>query len=656
MDHTATYSPDDNSLRLYPAYRLDKEDYNRVKAAGFKWAPKQELFVAHMWTPHREDLLIEMCGEIGDEDTGLVERAEERADRFSDYSSNRAADAESARKQVSAIADNIPLGQPILVGHHSEKHARKHAEKIENGMRKAVKMWETSKYWKSRAAGALRHAKYKERPDVRARRIKKIEADKRASERTKNNAEKYLAAWTDPDKELTLDRALALSDISYSSFKFPLAEYPREPPVSQYEGDMGLWSALDGKIITPEQARDLIVPAYRNTINFCDRWLSHYENRLIYERAMLEEQGGLKADAFDFQIGGQVKHRWGWNVIKKINRKDGVITSLSLFSKSYPTKVNVEEVQDYTPPAEADIEKVKAVTKLPPMCNYETEKCAVMTQAEFKAVYQDHKSSAVVNQPGVERHRIRVVDGFIGRKHGAVTEKQWGWVKVFISDAKVKHPAAEILKPAVEIPAAKMENARKPTGHYSEPEKTIFDDMKDALRNGGVRVVSAPQLFPTPLEIAKKMVEAADIRGEHRVLEPSAGTGNLLKAIGSAPEKVAVEINHAAVEALARCGVSGLHIVHDDFLKCTPETLGRFDRVIMNPPFANGEDIKHILHALQFLFNNSRLIALCANGPRQREKLIPLAEESGGYWLDLPTGSFASAGTNVNVAMLVIEN
>ena len=60
----------------------DAEVYDRVKAAGFKWAPKQELFVAPMWTPEREDLPIELCGEIGDEDTSLVDRAEERADRF----------------------------------------------------------------------------------------------------------------------------------------------------------------------------------------------------------------------------------------------------------------------------------------------------------------------------------------------------------------------------------------------------------------------------------------------------------------------------------------------------------------------------------------------------------------------------------------------
>src|SRR5580704_3704078 len=117
MTMQATYSPEDNKLRLYSTTRLDKELYERVRAAGFIWAPKQGLFVAPMWTPSREDLLIELCGEVGDEDTSLVERQEQRAERFEDYSENRAEDAEQARKAVSAIADNIPLGQPILIGH-----------------------------------------------------------------------------------------------------------------------------------------------------------------------------------------------------------------------------------------------------------------------------------------------------------------------------------------------------------------------------------------------------------------------------------------------------------------------------------------------------------------------------------------------------------
>jgi len=176
---SATYSPDDNKLRFYPRSRLDKPDYERIKAAGFIWAGAQELFVAPMWTPDREDLLIEWCGEIDDEDKGLVARAEDRAERFDGYRANRAADAESARQGVDRIGEHIPFGQPILVGHHSERHARRDCERMDNGMRRSVQMWETSQYWEQRAARAIDATKYKERPDLRARRIKKLEAEKR---------------------------------------------------------------------------------------------------------------------------------------------------------------------------------------------------------------------------------------------------------------------------------------------------------------------------------------------------------------------------------------------------------------------------------------------------------------------------------------------
>nr|AVI43598.1 hypothetical protein [Klebsiella pneumoniae] len=58
-------------------------------------------------------------------------------------------------------------------GHHSERRARRHAQKIENGMKRAVMLFERAEYWEQRAQASLRHAKYKERPDVRYRRIKK---------------------------------------------------------------------------------------------------------------------------------------------------------------------------------------------------------------------------------------------------------------------------------------------------------------------------------------------------------------------------------------------------------------------------------------------------------------------------------------------------
>jgi len=72
----------------------------------------------------------------------------------------------------------------------------------------------------------------------------------------------------------------------------------------------------------------------------------------------------------------------------------------------------------------------------------------------------------------------------------------------------------------------------------------------------------------------------------------------------------------------------------------------------MNPPFVNGQDIQHITHALHMLKPGGRLVAICANGPRQQEKLRPIVEQHGGRWESLPADTFKDSGTGVNTVLL----
>lgn len=89
-----------------------------------------------------------------------------------------------------------------------------------------------------------------------------------------------------------------------------------------------------------------------------------------------------------------------------------------------------------------------------------------------------------------------------------------------------------------------------------------------------------------------------------------------------------------------------------DFLRCSAETLwGEFDKILMNPPFEDGADIRHIQHARKMLKPGGTLVAICANGPRQRKVLMDEAE----HWEDLPAGTFKDQGTMVNTALLVIR-
>src|SRR4051794_30186172 len=68
-------------------------------------------------------------------------------------------------------------------------------------------------------------------------------------------------------------------------------------------------------------------------------------------------------------------------------------------------------------------------------------------------------------------------------------------------------------------------------GQEHEHERRRFQEMQGAASV----VVAAPLLFPTPPQLAAKVarlaMQAIDPNGELRVLEPSAGTGNLLRAL-----------------------------------------------------------------------------------------------------------------------------
>ncbi len=175
--------------------------------AGFRWAPETGAVCRASLDTGREDVLLSLAGEIEDEDSTLAERQEARAERFTGYSGKRASEFRSRHlMKWKRLAAMIPPGQPILVGNHSERRARRDAQRIENGMKRAVMLFERAEYWEERARSARLHAKYKERPDVRWRRIKKIEADLRKAEKTIAQSQKYLTMWRAESLDLNMGK------------------------------------------------------------------------------------------------------------------------------------------------------------------------------------------------------------------------------------------------------------------------------------------------------------------------------------------------------------------------------------------------------------------------------------------------------------------
>jgi len=89
---------------------------------------------------------------IGRED--YTERREARIDRFESRASKAQAESDAAYRAASSIMEHIPPGQPILVGHHSEKRHRHDLDKIDCNMRKSVESSEKAGYYSSRAEAA----------------------------------------------------------------------------------------------------------------------------------------------------------------------------------------------------------------------------------------------------------------------------------------------------------------------------------------------------------------------------------------------------------------------------------------------------------------------------------------------------------------------
>jgi hypothetical protein len=213
-------------------------------------------------------------------------------------------------------------------------------------------------------------------------------------------------------------------------------------------------------------------------------------------------------------------------------------------------------------------------------------------------------------------------------------------------------------------------------GNTEEPD--IFSERKTtpARRFG---------FFPTPDGAAESLIEKVPLhidRGKPalRILEPSAGTGNLARRLAKTFEsdgwrdepaysfrhKVdCVELQPELAGGLQSDGLYN-RVICRDFLSIKPSELGAYDLVVMNPPFDLERDIDHVTHAFEFLKPGGQLWAIMSAGTEFRETkkakaFRAMADKlrtrrwSHRMFEELPPGSFAEVGTYVNTIIVGLE-
>jgi hypothetical protein len=218
--------------------------------------------------------------------------------------------------------------------------------------------------------------------------------------------------------------------------------------------------------------------------------------------------------------------------------------------------------------------------------------------------------------------------------------------------------------------------------HYGEVIGDGMTKEADPLQDKKLTPAKRFGFYPSPDEVAERVIRNAHVlRGadkeQLRILEPSAGTGNLARRCitnlswfsnwSGGAERYAkdyrldnlvdcVEIQPELAHQLQQAGIYN-RVTCADFLAIRPNPARLYDRVVMNPPFDRERDIDHVMHALDFLKPDGCLIAVMSAGTEFRETKKSVAfralmEKMGAAWDDLPAGSFAEVGTYVNTLLM----
>jgi type I restriction-modification system DNA methylase subunit len=156
------------------------------------------------------------------------------------------------------------------------------------------------------------------------------------------------------------------------------------------------------------------------------------------------------------------------------------------------------------------------------------------------------------------------------------------------------------------------------------------------------------QFFETPTELAKQLVEMADIQEGETVLEPSAGKARIASLINNCD---CVELNKDNRQYLKD---NGFNLVGDEFLSFEKE----YDVIVANPPFSKQQDVDHVNHMIDLA--KRRVVAVMSASVLFRDNKKTVAfreriEDMGGTIEPLPDNIFAESGTKVKTCVVCVD-
>ncbi len=235
---------------------------------------------------------------------------------------------------------------------------------------------------------------------------------------------------------------------------------------------------------------------------------------------------------------------------------------------------------------------------------------------------------------------------------------------------------------AIEVAANKQaEDLLGPTKWVSARE--VIDRLKGAKeieeKIFGTRTrteaMVARQQFSTPLPIAEAAAYAADVLPNEKVLEPTAGTGNLINALRGTGAVIDANELDPRRAALLRELDPTLNVTSEDALGLFLSGK-RYNAIVMNPPFggynlhkyagrgatdfaASDVSQRFVAAALRSLADNGRLVAVMPEGMMGKAASPFRAWLRANYqvvaMIEAPPGSYKTRGTEFGTWLLVVD-
>lgn len=156
----------------------------------------------------------------------------------------------------------------------------------------------------------------------------------------------------------------------------------------------------------------------------------------------------------------------------------------------------------------------------------------------------------------------------------------------------------------------------------------------------------------TPSDVVKQLIEYAKIDENSKVLEPSAGIGNIADQVK--PYTSNIDVCEQMYHFSELLSLKGFNVVGSDFLEY--ETNNKYDAIIMNPPFSDEQN--HIKHAYELLKDGGTLVSISSPhwtfaSDKQSVEFREWLENETYFAQDLASGTFEMTG--VSTKIIVIE-